>query len=159
EQRKEERPMSREFSRGELQAARAAESAARAERVVGTTPSEDVSHLLPPLTIPVGLQAPEPGPYPWLEYVVDLVRAELCSRSRLLSALNDRVLSELATPALYGRAVGEQAWSTVYAAGVAEEFAELSLAWNMAPSEGEAPSARDLRRHRDYLAHRLRPLG
>jgi hypothetical protein len=151
--------MSREFSRGEIQAARAAESAARAERVVGTTPSEDVSHLLPPLTISTELEGHEQGPFPWLEYVVDLVGTEPCSRSRLLSALNDRVLTELAVPTLYGRPVGEEAWSTVYAAGVAEEFAEVALAWNMAPREGEPPSARDLRRHRDYLAHRLRPLG
>jgi cell division protein ZipA len=151
--------MSREFSRAELQAARAAESAARAERVVGTTPSEDVSHLLPPLRIPMEMQVREQGPHPWLEYVVDLVGPEPCPRARLLSALNDRVLTDLSFPMLYGRVVGEPAWTTVYGAGITEEFAELALAWNMAPSEGEAPSARDLRRHRDYLAHRLRPLG
>src|SRR5262245_41217281 len=103
--------MSREFRRADIQAARAAESAARAERVVGTTPSEDVSHLLPPLTIPTEMAAREPGPHAWLEYIVDLVGAEPCPRARLLAALDDRVLEELALPTLYGRPAGQERWT------------------------------------------------
>src|SRR5712692_4258825 len=67
--------MGPEFRIGERQAVPSIEDAARAERVVGTQPSEDASHLLPPLSV-----APEPrdrdyGPRPWLEFVVDLAGA------------------------------------------------------------------------------------
>jgi cell division protein ZipA len=151
--------MSQEFSLGEPQTAPWVEAGEPAARVVGTTPSEDASHLLPPLTVPPRSAERDYGPRPWLEYVIDLVGEAPYPRAQLLSLLPEPLLEEIAMPELYGRPVGEEAWTFVRASGVPEEFRELAVGWNMAPREGEAPTVAALRRYRDLLAHRLRPLG
>lgn len=150
--------MGPEFRIGDRQAVPSTEDAARAERVVGTQASEDVSHLLPPLTV-----APEPaardyGPRPWLEYVVDLAGAAPCSRAHLLSVLTDQALEDLGGPELYGRAVGEDAWTFARAAGVPDELADLAVGWNLAPRAGDPPGAWELRRQKEQLSRLLRPL-
>ena len=151
--------MSPEFRVGERQAVPSTEDAARAERVVGTPPNKDVSHRLPPLTV-----APEPagrdyGPRPWLEFIVDLAGAAPCSRYSLLSVLSEQALADLGGPELYGRPVGEEAWTFVRAAEVPDRFDELALGWNLAPRMGDPPDARELRRHKEHLSRLLRPLG
>jgi hypothetical protein len=151
--------MGQEFRLGRLWTVPSAESVACAEQLVGMTPSEDASHLLPPLNVPPEPPARDYGPRPWLEFILDLVGPEPCPRSQLLSLLTDRVLEDLGGPELYGKPVGEEAWTFVRAAGVPEEFAELALAWNLAPREGEAPTLRELRRYRDDLTRRMRPLN
>src|SRR5947209_11341712 len=90
-----ETPMGQEFRTEERRAVSPLVEAARAERVVGTHPSEDVSHLLPPLTV-----SPEPaerdyGPRPWIEWVVDLAGDATVTRTQLLSIFTEPVLEEL----------------------------------------------------------------
>jgi cell division protein ZipA len=150
--------MGQEFRTEERRAVSPIVDAARAERVVGTRPSEDVSHLLPPLAI-----APDPaerdyGPRPWIEWVVDLAGDEPVTRTRLLSILTEPALADLGGPELYGRPVGEDAWTFVRAEGVPEQFVDLALGWNLAPRENEPPDAWMLRQYRDRLARLLRLL-
>src|SRR4051794_10825328 len=107
--------MGQEFRTEERQAISPLVDAARAERVVGIHPSEDVSHLLPPLAA-----APEPpardyGPRPWLEWIVDIAGETPLPRAQLLSILTDAVLEDLGNPELYGRPVGEDDWTFVRA--------------------------------------------
>jgi hypothetical protein len=151
--------MSQEFSLGEPVTPPPAETTAGTEWLVTAEPSEDASHLLPPLDVCEETKPGDYSPRPWLEYVLDLVGPEPCPRSHLLSILDERVLRELGGPELYGRALGESTWTFVRAEGVPEAFDELALGWNLAPREQEAPDVRTLRRYRDLVAHRLRPLG
>jgi hypothetical protein len=151
--------MSQEFSLGEPETVVSKDRAAYAERVVGRKPSEDATHLLPPLTVPSTPAARDYAPRPWLEHVIDLLGPEPCSRSRLLSLLEPRTMETLGHPELYGRPVGEETWTFVRAEGVPEAFADLAMGWNMAPRSGEAPTVHDLRRFREHLAFRLRPLA
>jgi cell division protein ZipA len=151
--------MSQEYRLGEPQTEPEVETCPPADPVIAPPPSEDASHLLPPLTVSLPAEAPDYGPRPWLEYVLDLVSPEPCQRERLLGLLSERALEEIGSPELYGRPVGEESWTFVRALGVPETFGELALGWNMAPREGEPPTVRELRRFRDVLAHRLRPLG
>lgn len=151
--------MSQEFSLGEPETVVSRDSAAYAERVVGRKPGEDATHLLPPLAVATATDSRDYSPRPWLEYVIDLTGPDPCPRSRLLTALDSRTLAALGSPELYGRPVGEAAWTFVRAEGVPEAFTDLALGWNMAPRNGEAPTVHDLRRYRDRLAYQLRPLG
>jgi cell division protein ZipA len=151
--------MSQEFSLGEPQTTPPAETTASADWLVSAEPSEDASHLLSPLDVPAEKDPRDYAPRPWLEYVLDLVGPEPCPRSRLLCLLDERTLAEVGGPELYGRGVGEETWTFVRAPGVPEAFEELALGWNLAPREEEAPDLRSLRRYRDQVAHRLRPLG
>jgi hypothetical protein len=151
--------MSQEFSLGEPETVVSRVTAADAERVVGRKPSEDATHLLPPLAVSTSGEARDYAPRPWLEYVVDLIGPEPCPRSRLLAALDPRSLEALGNPELYGRPVGEPEWTFVRADGVSEAFTDVSLGWNMAPRNGEAPTVHELRRCRDRLAYQLRSLG
>jgi cell division protein ZipA len=151
--------MAQEFRLGRLWPVIPAERVERAEQIVGMTPSEDASHLLPPLGLTPAAPAREYGPRPWLEFILDLVGPEPCPRVPLLSLLNERVLADMGGPELYGKPVGEEDWTFVRAPGVPDEFSELALGWNMAPREGEAPTARELRRFRDDLSRLLRPLN
>ncbi len=149
--------MSQEFRVGEPPAAMAETS--RAERVVGRAATEDVSHLLPPLAVAPGLVEHDYAPRPWLEFILDLAGPEPCPRARLLEILNDRLLADLGGPELYGKPVGEDGWTFARVQGVPDSFSELAVAWNLAPREGEPPTAAALRRCRDTLAYRLRSLG
>jgi cell division protein ZipA len=150
--------MGPEFRVGERQAVSSSEEAARAELVVGTHPSEDVSHLLPPLAMPPEPEVRDYGPRPWLEFVVDLAGAAPCPRARILSVLTDRALEDLGAPELYGRAEGEEAWTFVRAVGVPDAFADLALGWNLAPRVGNPPDAWELRQRKELLSRLLRPL-
>src|SRR5438270_7318072 len=94
-------PMGQEFRTEERRAISPLVDAARAERVVGTRPSEDVSHLLPPLAVPPEPSDRDYGPRPWIEWVVDLAGETPATRAQLLSVLNEPVLKDLGGPELY----------------------------------------------------------
>jgi hypothetical protein len=151
--------MSQEYRLGEPETIVSSVSAAHAERVVGRKPSEDATHLLPPLAIATAIDTRDYAPRPWLEYVIDLHGPEPCPRAQLLGALDPRTLEAMGNPELYGRPVGEEAWTFAHAEGLPEAFTEVALGWNMAPRSGETPTVSDLRRYRDRLAYQLRPLG
>jgi hypothetical protein len=150
--------MGQEFRTEERQVVSPLVDAARAERIVGSQPSEDVSHLLPPLAVASEPADHDYGPRPWIEWVVDLSGDAPIRRSQLLSILTEPVLADLGGPELYGRPVGEDAWTFVRAEGVPEQFADLALGWNLAPREAEPPDAWMLRQYRDRVARLLRAL-
>lgn len=135
------------------------ERAASEDRSVSPAGSETSSLLLPPLDVHPERTAPDYGPRPWLEYILDLVGPEPCPRSPLLSLLSDDLLTGLGNPELYGRPVGEESWTFVRAPGVPDQFEALALGWNLAPREGQPPDGRMLRRCRDELTRLIRPLS
>jgi cell division protein ZipA len=150
--------MGQEFRIEERLAAPTVVDVARAERVVGALPSEDASHLLPPLSLTPDPAARDYGPRPWMEWVVDLAGEMPATRTQVLSLLTEPALEALGSPELYGRPAGEENWTFVRAAGVPEKFADLALGWNLAPRESEPPDAWMLRQYRDRLARLVRPL-
>lgn len=150
--------MGQEIGMGEGQANPPRGRAARVERRAGTGASAADLHPLPLLELTPEPAARDYGPRPWLEYVIDLAGTTPCSRSTLLTLLNERSLEELGGPELYGRAVGEEAWTFVQAEGVPEQFEEIALGWNLAPRGAEPPTSWALRQHRERLGRLLRPV-
>jgi hypothetical protein len=150
--------MSQEFRLGQPRPTPEGEVVA-AGRLPEPGTSDLIAPLLPPLTLPGRAEDRDYGPRPWLEYLLELNGPLPFCRSRLLSLLSDPLLCELGSPELYAQPLGEERWTFLRAGVVAEELAAAVIGWNLAPRESDPPPPAALRRWRDVLAHRLRPLG
>ncbi len=130
---------------GELFESTAAESDARAARVLPQGPSEDASHVLGAAPGPLESSPSEGdrgyGPEEPLEWVVGIALPEGASvaRAQALAVFGPAWGAAHGSPTLYGRSDG--AWTFVLASDAPERLDALSLGWDLVPFDAGPQSA------------------